>query len=106
MTAPGDGGPGERGEVGRDVQEGAAHVQALAARPARARRRNQVHHHPRERHDEHEPAPNLRRRDEPADGGVDDQHAHDESVIPFTCAARISSRRKPNVHRPRAGRPA
>ena len=28
------------------------------------------------------------------------------SVTPFACAARISSRRNPNVQRPRAGRPA
>ena len=64
------------------MQEGAAHVQALAARPGEHERRNQVHHHPRERHDEHQPAANLRRRDEPADGGVHDQHAHDEERDP------------------------
>ena len=66
-------GADEGGQVGGDVQIGAAHVQALPLRAGHEREDGEVHDDPDQRHDGHDPGLHLGRRDQPADRRVDDQ---------------------------------
>ena len=61
MSAARDRCADERRQVGRDVQERAADVQALAARTREQRRRDEVDGDPRERDDEDDPALHVAR---------------------------------------------
>ena len=73
----GDGRSDERGQVGGDVQERAAHVQALAARTREQRRRGQVDGDPDERDDQDDPAAHLARRNQSANRAEYDPDAHE-----------------------------
>ena len=114
---PGDRGPGERGEVCRQMEERAAHVQALAAAARQHHRRDEVHRHARKRDAEHEAATHVLRIDQPADGLVDDpaaderergavhlrrQHAHAaEAKGPPAGCRPAGHRRRAEGHRER-----
>ena len=103
----GDRGADEGGEVGGDVQERAADVEARPVGAREHERRGEVHGDADERDDEDDAAVHGRRIDEPPDRGVRrSRRRASRSVMPFACAARISARPKPNVHGPRAGRVA
>ena len=73
---------GEGGEVGRDVQERAAHIQALGARPVQQRGGDQVDGDPGERDRQHQAAAHLGRVDEAAHRCVDDHDADHEQRDP------------------------
>ena len=104
---PGDRGADEREQVGGDVQERAADVQALPARAREEPGRDQVDD---DRRPARRPARRRRgRRPAKPDGGsrrTRSRCPRARAASPFAWAERISSRRKPYVHRPCAGRVA
>ena len=99
-----DRGAGERREIGRDVQERAAHVQALAVGARQHERRDEVHGDADERDDEHDAAVHVGRRDEPAHGAVDDPDADEEQRDPVRLRGEDLGASEPE--RPRAARGA
>ena len=74
--------PDERGQVVEDVDEGAAHVDALPARSREQQRCDPVHEDPDERDDQHDPALDVVRRDQTANRAVHDPDPDDQERQP------------------------
>ena len=107
ITAPAIAVADERVEVGEHVLEGALDVERRAVRRGPARQvGGDVDRDADQRDDEHQPALDVGRVDQPLDGLEAITPARTSSVAPLTWAERISARPRPKVNAPRGGRAA